>query len=86
MAASSVLLVASAPAPVVDSPYLSILINRRDLGSSFELGVDKANQNLVVSGPPAPALYIIIILAFSAAAIRLLLSSPWPGPPKGGRM
>ena len=54
MAASSVLLVASAPAPVVDSPYLSILINRRDLGSSFELGVDKANQNLVVSGPPAP--------------------------------
>ena len=38
------------------------------------------------SGPPAPALYIIIILAFSAAAIKLLLSSPWPGPPKGGRM
>ena len=32
------------------------LINRRDLGSSFELGVDRANQNLVVSGPPAPAL------------------------------
>ena len=40
------------------------LINRRDLGSSFELGVDRANQNLVVSGPPAPAfpvqLYTII--------------------------
>ena len=32
------------------------LIYRRDLGSSFELGVDRANQNLVVSGPPAPAL------------------------------
>merc|ERR1712203_407891 len=46
----------SAPAPTVTNPYLSILINRRDLGSSFELGVDRANQNLVVSGPPAPAL------------------------------
>ena len=56
MAASSVLLVAAAPAPEVSSPYLSILINRRDLGHSFELGVDKANQNLVVSGPPAPAI------------------------------
>ena len=34
----------------------------------------------------APALYIIIILAFSAAAIRLLLSSPGTEDPKGGRM
>ena len=52
MMAASCLLVSAAP--VVDNPYLSILINRRDLGSSFELGVDRANQNLVVSGPPAP--------------------------------
>ena len=40
----------AAPSPVVDNPYLSILINRRDLGSSFDLGVDKANTNLVVTG------------------------------------
>ena len=42
--------VKAAPSPVVDNPYLSILINRRDLGSSFDLGVDKANTNLVVTG------------------------------------
>ena len=43
-------MVSGAPAPVVGNPYLSILINRRDLGSSFDLGVDKANTNLVVTG------------------------------------
>ena len=29
-------------------------VNRRDLGHSFDLGVDRSNHNLVVSGPPAP--------------------------------
>merc|ERR1711963_968634 len=44
----------SESAPAIESPYLSILINRRDLGHSFDLGVDRSNHNLVVSGPPAP--------------------------------
>merc|ERR1712106_1234910 len=42
--------------PVVDNPYLSMTINREDLGSSFNMGVDRQNTNLVVSGPPAPSL------------------------------
>merc|ERR1711892_897942 len=41
--------------PVVDNPYLSMTINREDLGSSFNMGVDRQNTNLVVSGPPVPA-------------------------------
>ena len=61
----------SSSLPVIDNPYLSILINRRDLGHSFDLGVNKVNQNLVItgekylhfiknishliSGPPAPS-------------------------------
>ena len=36
--------------PVVDNPYLSIAINREDLGSGFNMAVDKQNMNLVVSG------------------------------------
>ena len=40
----------SSSLPVIDNPYLSILINRRDLGHSFDLGVNKVNQNLVITG------------------------------------
>ena len=36
--------------PVVDNPYLSMTINREDLGSGFNMGVDRQNMNLVVSG------------------------------------
>ena len=36
--------------PVVDNPYLSMTINREDLGSVFDLGVNRQNTNLVVSG------------------------------------
>ena len=36
--------------PVVDNPYLSMTINREDLGSGFNMGVDRQNINLVVSG------------------------------------
>ena len=37
-------------APLIDNPYLSILINRRDVGHSFDLGVNRANHNLVITG------------------------------------
>merc|ERR1711997_1446713 len=40
--------------PVIDNPYLSILINRNDVGHSFNLGVNRQNQNLVITGPAAP--------------------------------
>ena len=36
--------------PVVDNPYLSMTINREDLGSGFNMAVDRENMNLVVSG------------------------------------
>ena len=36
--------------PVVDTPYLSININREDLGSRFNMGVGRKNMNLEVSG------------------------------------
>ena len=36
--------------PVEDNPYLSMTINREDLGSGFNLGVSRQNTNLVVSG------------------------------------
>ena len=36
--------------PVVDNPYLSMTINREDLGSGFDLGVNRQNTNLVISG------------------------------------
>ena len=36
--------------PVLDNPYLSMTITREDLGSSFNMGVDRQNTNLVVSG------------------------------------
>ena len=36
--------------PVVDNPYLSMAINREDLGSGFNMGVDRQNMNLLVSG------------------------------------
>ena len=36
--------------PVVVNPYLSMSINREDLGSGFNVGVDRQNTNLVVSG------------------------------------
>ena len=36
--------------PVMDNPYMSMTINREDLGSSFNMGVDRQNTNLVVSG------------------------------------
>ena len=36
--------------PMVDNPYLSISINREDLGSSFSIRVDKKQTNLEVLG------------------------------------
>ena len=36
--------------PLVENPYLSMTINREDLGSGFNIGVDRQNTNLVVSG------------------------------------
>ena len=36
--------------PVVDNPYLSMTINREDLGSGFNMAVDRQNMNLVISG------------------------------------
>merc|ERR1712106_981228 len=42
--------------PVVDNPYLYMTINREDLGSGFNLGVNRQNTNLVMSGAPAPSL------------------------------
>ena len=36
--------------PVVDNPYLTMTINREDLGSGFNMGVDRQNTNLIVSG------------------------------------
>ena len=43
-------LVVSEAKPVIDNPYLSILINRNDVGHSFNLDVNKQNQNLVITG------------------------------------
>lgn len=43
-------LVVNEAKPVVENPYLSILINRNDLGHSFNLDVNKQNQNLVITG------------------------------------
>ena len=43
-------------APLIDNPYLSILINRRDLGHSFDLGVNRVNHNLVITGTLQPIL------------------------------
>ena len=36
--------------PVVSNPYLTMTINREDLGSGFNMGVDRQNTNLIVSG------------------------------------
>ena len=47
-------LVVSDGKPVIDNPYLSIVINRNDLGHSFDLGVNKQNQNLVITGENFP--------------------------------
>merc|ERR1711874_784430 len=47
------LVVVSEAIPVIENPYLSILINRNDVGHSFDLGVGRQNQNLVITGPPA---------------------------------
>ena len=36
--------------PMVDNPYLSMTINREDLGSGFNMAVNRQNMNLAVSG------------------------------------
>ena len=55
-------LVVSDGKPVIDNPYLSIVINRNDLGHSFDLGVNKQNQNLVITGENFPVLDVVIPL------------------------
>ena len=45
--------------PMVDNPYLSISINREDLGSSFRMGVDKKQTNLEVLGESDTDLRVI---------------------------
>merc|ERR1711976_1121809 len=50
----AIMVLPSLSVPVIENPYLSILINRRDLGHSFDLGVDRSNNNLIITGPPAP--------------------------------
>ena len=36
--------------PMVDNPYLSMTINREDLGTGFNMGVGRDSTNLVISG------------------------------------
>ena len=48
------LILASEAIPVIENPYLSILINRNDVGHSFDLGVSRQNHNLVITGQTCP--------------------------------
>ena len=58
--------------PVVDNPYLSMTINREDLGSGFNMGVDRQNTHLVVSGK---------IYYSSQSLLKIPLSAPSLGFP-----